>query len=104
METRKLLVGHSNPGATRRVVVAGFGDSYPLSGLDPNDGRNRHVELHFATGKSHRLLSAAANSSSDAIICHGSANDLAQAFADARRRSDINRDRFQPVPGTGNAM
>ena len=52
-EARKLLVGHSDPGAARRVIVAGFGDSYPLGGLDPGDARNRRVELRFANGQDH---------------------------------------------------
>lgn len=49
-EARRLLIGRSDANAARRVVVAGFGDSYPISGLDPNDSRNRRVELRFAAG------------------------------------------------------
>jgi chemotaxis protein MotB len=31
----------------KRVVVAGFGDSRPIEGLEPTDGRNRRVEIQF---------------------------------------------------------
>jgi chemotaxis protein MotB len=47
-EARRLLIGHSGVEAARRVVVAGYGDSHPLGGLDPSDERNRRVELRFA--------------------------------------------------------
>ncbi|WP_229483166.1 OmpA/MotB family protein [Massilia horti] len=36
-EARKLLIGHSGLEAAKRVVVAGYGDSHPISGLAPND-------------------------------------------------------------------
>ena len=52
-EARRLLIGHSGIEAARRVVVAGYGDSHPLSGLDPSDERNRRVELRFANGAEH---------------------------------------------------
>jgi chemotaxis protein MotB len=51
-EARRLLIGLSGVEEARRVVVAGFGDSYPLSGLAPSDERNRRVELRFAAAGS----------------------------------------------------
>lgn len=47
-EARKLLVGQSDSGSARRVIVAGYGASHPIPGLDPGDERNRRVELRFA--------------------------------------------------------
>jgi len=52
-EARRLLIGHSGVEAARRVVVAGYGDSHPLGGLDPSDERNRRVELRFANAAEH---------------------------------------------------
>jgi chemotaxis protein MotB len=31
----------------RRVVVAGYGESRPLPGIDPGDPKNRRVEVQF---------------------------------------------------------
>lgn len=47
-EARKLLIGQSGEQAARRVIVAGYGDSHPVSGYAPGDERNRRVELRFA--------------------------------------------------------
>lgn len=52
-EARKLLIGSTDTESARRIVVAGFGDSHPLAGLDPSDARNRRVELRFANGEDH---------------------------------------------------
>lgn len=52
-EARRLLIGHSGAEAARRVVVAGYGDSHPLTGLAPGDERNRRVELRFANSAEH---------------------------------------------------
>lgn len=49
-EARLLLIGRSDAEAARRVIVAGYGDSQPLPGLDPGDERNRRVELRFVNG------------------------------------------------------
>ncbi|MBV8623646.1 MAG: flagellar motor protein, partial [Herbaspirillum sp.] len=49
-EARLLLIGHSAPEAARRVIVAGYGDSQPLPGLDASDERNRRVEVRFVNG------------------------------------------------------
>lgn len=49
-EARRLLIGRGGSEAAKRVVVAGFGDSQPITGLSPSDERNRRVELRFAGG------------------------------------------------------
>ena len=46
-EARKLLISNLNESEAKRVIVAGFGDSRPIEGLDPTDGRNRRVEIQF---------------------------------------------------------
>lgn len=53
-EARLLLIGHSAPEAARRVIVAGYGDSQPLPGLDASDERNRRVEVRFVNGAEKR--------------------------------------------------
>jgi chemotaxis protein MotB len=47
-EARKALIGDPDSKVARRVIVAGFGDSRPLPGLDPADPKNRRVEVQFA--------------------------------------------------------
>lgn len=46
-EARLALIGTLDPRAARRVVVAGYGESRPLPGLDPADSKNRRVEVQF---------------------------------------------------------
>lgn len=46
-EARRALIGTLDGQAARRVVVAGYGDSHPLPGLEPADPRNRRVEVQF---------------------------------------------------------
>ena len=46
-EARKALIGKLDPKVARRVVVAGYGDSRPLPGIDPADSKNRRVEVQF---------------------------------------------------------
>lgn len=48
-EARKLLIANLNNIQSHRVIVAGFGDSQPLSGISPGDERNRRVEVQFLT-------------------------------------------------------
>lgn len=47
-EARRLIIGQDD-NAAKRVIVAGYGDSHPLDGLDPADERNRRVELRFVS-------------------------------------------------------
>ncbi len=49
-QARLLLLGRSSPEAARRVIVAGYGDSQPLPGLQASDERNRRVEVRFVSG------------------------------------------------------
>ncbi|EJN01207.1 OmpA family protein [Herbaspirillum sp. YR522] len=49
-EARLLLIGRAGSEAARRVIVAGYGDSQPLPGVEPRDERNRRVELRFVNG------------------------------------------------------
>ena len=53
-EARLLLIGRAGSEAARRVIVAGYGDSQPLPGIDPRDERNRRVELRFVNGAQRR--------------------------------------------------
>ncbi len=46
-EARRALIGTLDVEITRRIVVAGYGDSRPLFGMDPGDSRNRRVEVMF---------------------------------------------------------
>lgn len=47
-EARKAIVGHLDENTARRIIVAGYGDSSPLPGVDPADARNRRVEVQLA--------------------------------------------------------
>lgn len=46
-EARKAMIGQLDEGTARRIVVAGYGDSSPLPGIDPADARNRRVEVQL---------------------------------------------------------
>lgn len=46
-EARKLIISNLSVTEAKRVIVAGYGDSRPLDGMEPNDGRNRRVEIRF---------------------------------------------------------
>lgn len=53
-EARKLIISSLDASEANRVVVAGYGDSRPLNGIDPSDGRNRRVEIQFAVAESSK--------------------------------------------------
>lgn len=53
-EARLLLIGRAGNEASKRVIVAGYGDSQPLPDIDPGDERNRRVELRFVNGAEQR--------------------------------------------------
>lgn len=46
-EAREALIGTLDRSAARKVIVAGYGDSRPLPGIDPADSKNRRVEVQF---------------------------------------------------------
>jgi len=46
-EARRYLIGSLDADAAKRVVVAGYGDSKPLLGVEPSDSKNRRVEVLF---------------------------------------------------------
>ena len=46
-ETRKMLANNLQPAESKRLVVAGFGDSQPLEGIPPEDARQRRVEIRL---------------------------------------------------------
>lgn len=46
-EARKAIVGKLDEKTARRVIVAGYGDSSPLPGINPADARNRRVEVQL---------------------------------------------------------
>ncbi|WP_101102918.1 OmpA family protein [Macromonas bipunctata] len=47
-EARRLLVGTLDADTAKRIIVAGYGDSQPLTGISPQDDKNRRVEVRFA--------------------------------------------------------
>ncbi|MBC3833645.1 OmpA family protein [Undibacterium amnicola] len=47
-EARRLLIGGIDTDTAKRIVVAGYGDSQPINGIQPGDARNRRVEMHFS--------------------------------------------------------
>lgn len=53
-EARKLIISNLDSKDANRVIVAGYGDSRPLNGIDPSDGRNRRVEIQFAVSESSK--------------------------------------------------
>ena len=53
-EARKLIISSLDSKDANRVIVAGYGDSRPLNGIDPSDGRNRRVEIQFAVSESSK--------------------------------------------------
>lgn len=53
-EARRYLIGSLDQGAARRIVVAGYGESKPLFGVDPADSKNRRVEVLFMIEKDER--------------------------------------------------
>ena len=46
-EARKAIIGTLDEATARRIIVAGYGDSSPLPGIDPSDARNRRVEVQL---------------------------------------------------------
>lgn len=46
-EARRALIGTLDSETAHRIVVAGYGESRPLSGLNPADPKNRRVEVQF---------------------------------------------------------
>jgi len=46
-EARRALIGTLDTATAQRIVVAGYGDSRPLSGVNPADARNRRVEVQL---------------------------------------------------------
>jgi len=48
-EARKLLTSEMAEAESRRVVVAGFGESQPLIGVPPEDSRQRRIEVRLVT-------------------------------------------------------
>lgn len=47
-EARNLLVSNLNSKQSSRIIVAGYGDSRLIEGIEPEDGRNRRVEIRFS--------------------------------------------------------
>lgn len=46
-EARKAIIGKLDENTARRIIVAGYGDSSPLPGIEPADARNRRVEVQL---------------------------------------------------------
>lgn len=51
-EARKLVIGELTEQEAKQVIVAGYGDSQPIEGLNPADGANRRVEITFTLKES----------------------------------------------------
>lgn len=50
-EARKLLIGNLDTNVAKRVVVAGYGDSQPIEGIEPSSPANRRVVVRFGIEK-----------------------------------------------------
>lgn len=50
-EARRLLAADLKEYDTKRIVVAGFGDSQPLGGIPSSDARQRRVEIRLVVPK-----------------------------------------------------
>lgn len=46
-EARKLLIGNLTEREAKKFIVAGYGDSQSLSGINSTDPKNRRVEVQF---------------------------------------------------------
>lgn len=46
-EARKFIVGDLAAAFSRRVIVAGYGDSQPIPGVASEDARQRRIEVRF---------------------------------------------------------
>ncbi|MBP6437241.1 MAG: OmpA family protein [Paludibacteraceae bacterium] len=46
-EARKLLIGQLDEVIAKRIIVAGYGDSQPISGVQPFDSSNRRIVVRF---------------------------------------------------------
>lgn len=46
-EARKLLLGGLDVESSKRIIVAGYGDSQPIVGVPAEDAKNRRVEIRF---------------------------------------------------------
>lgn len=46
-EARRALIGTLDTATAQRIVVAGYGDSRPLPGVNPADAKNRRVEVQL---------------------------------------------------------
>lgn len=57
-EARRYLIGALNTDAARRIVVAGYGESKPLFGIDPSDPKNRRVEVLFTIEQEDKSVAA----------------------------------------------
>lgn len=53
-EARKLLIADIDPEIAKRVIVAGYGESRPIAGLDSEDPRNRRIEIQFIITKDEK--------------------------------------------------
>lgn len=51
-EARKLVIGSLSEQESKQIIVAGYGDSQPIPGLESSDGANRRVELIFTLNES----------------------------------------------------
>lgn len=47
IEIKKVLDARLSKDYASRIIVAGYGDSHPLQGLNPDDPKNRRVEILF---------------------------------------------------------
>lgn len=58
IEIKKLLDAKLSKEYSSRIIVAGYGDSHPLQGLNPDDPRNRRVEILFVDNSSKNRQTA----------------------------------------------
>lgn len=53
-EARKLLIQALDQQQAKRVIVAGYGDSHPLQGVEPDNARNRRVEVQLLVSQQEK--------------------------------------------------
>ena len=54
-EVRKLIANNFPENLSKRIIVAGYGDSRPLRGIPLDSGANRRVEIHLSIEKNGDL-------------------------------------------------
>lgn len=54
-EARNILLGELPDSLANRIVVAGYGYSKPIDGLNPDNAANRRIEIRFVLEKTEKV-------------------------------------------------